>query len=66
MKTTNDVEKICHSIFDTSHIIGISRSSIYKAINKGQIKVLKCGRRTLVPASECEAFLNRLAQENGK
>lgn len=66
MYVTKNIDSLTHSVSDACHIIGFGRSSFYKAVKKGQITILKCGRRTLVPAGECEAFLNRLAEENGK
>ncbi|MBI2240933.1 MAG: helix-turn-helix domain-containing protein [Magnetospirillum gryphiswaldense] len=66
MNVVNNVNRLTHSVSEACRIIGVGRSSFYKAVKKGQITILKCGRRTLVPTGECEAFLSRLAEESGK
>ena len=40
----------------------IGRTSFYGAVKSGQIKVVKFGTRTLVPADQINAFLERLAE----
>jgi excisionase family DNA binding protein len=47
--------------FCQSHRIG--RTTFYAEVKAGRIKILKCGRRTLVPATEKDAWLGRLAGE---
>ncbi len=39
----------------------IGRTSFYAGVQSGLIKVLKFGTRTLVPASEVAAFIDRLS-----
>ncbi len=39
----------------------IGRTSFYAGVQAGLIKVLKFGTRTLVPASEVAAFIDRLS-----
>jgi len=39
---------------------GLGRDTIYKAIHKGQLKARKLGRRTVVLASDLQAFLESL------
>ena len=39
----------------------IGRTSFYAGVQSGLIRVLKFGTRTLVPASEVSAFLDRLS-----
>ncbi|NBB51203.1 helix-turn-helix domain-containing protein [Rhizobium sp. CRIBSB] len=39
----------------------IGRTSFYAGVQSGHIKVLKFGKRTLIPASEVQAFLERLS-----
>jgi len=36
---------------DAARAIGISRSTLYRLIQKGRIRTVKIGRRTLVPTS---------------
>ena len=39
---------------------GLSRTSIYNALRKGELAARKAGRRTLIPASELQRFLDNL------
>jgi len=41
---------------------GIGRTRAYAEIADGRLRPLKCGRRTLIPASELEAWLRRLPE----
>jgi hypothetical protein len=42
----------------------LGRTLFYKEVGRGRIKILKAGsRKTLVPISEREAYLQRLAEE---
>ena len=38
---------------------GIGRTTMYQLIKLGEIKTIKCGRRTLVPESELQKWLAR-------
>lgn len=40
---------------------GIGRTTFYAELKAGRIHVVKCGRRTLVPVAEKDAWLGRLA-----
>jgi hypothetical protein len=42
--------------------VTIGRTGFYDAVKLGLIKPLKFGTRTLVPASEVSAFLDRLSE----
>lgn len=52
------MDEIALSINGTAKALGVGRSTIYKLIKSGQIKVLKIGTRTLVTT----ASIARLAQ----
>ena len=45
------VKAFCNSV-------GISPATFYKYVNLGEIRVIKIGGRTLVPASEVERLLS--------
>lgn len=53
--------KAVYSIAELCQILGLGKTTIYSAIGAGQIKTLKVGRRTIIPATEVAAFLDRLA-----
>lgn len=40
------------SIAQTSDLIGVSRSTIHRIVKKGKVKVLKIGKRVIIPKSE--------------
>lgn len=48
------VAEFCHSL-------SIGKTRFYAEVKAGRIKVLKSGRKTLVPIAEREAYLRRLA-----
>ncbi|QIK78436.1 helix-turn-helix domain-containing protein [Sphingomonas piscis] len=39
---------------------GLSRTSIYEALRRGDLKARKAGRRTLISFAELEAYLGSL------
>jgi excisionase family DNA binding protein len=47
-----------HSFSEGQRILGISRSTFYRLESANKIKLLRIGRRTLIPASEIERLLN--------
>jgi excisionase family DNA binding protein len=46
--------------FCAAHAIG--RTTFYAELKAGRIRVVKCGRKTLVPKTEKDAWLGRLAE----
>jgi len=53
-----------YSIKETARITGMCRAYLYKEIKAGRLRILKCGRRTLVPASSIQQWLDALATPN--
>lgn len=41
---------------------GIGRTTFYAELKAGRIRVVKCGRKTLVPKTENDAWLGRWAE----
>ncbi len=41
---------------------GIGRTLFYKEVKRGEIKIIKIGKRTLVPVSESKAWQERKAR----
>ncbi len=48
---------IALTISDAVKVSGISRTSIYEALKRGDLTALKAGRRTLIRHAELEAFM---------
>jgi hypothetical protein len=59
MKTS--IEPAAISVNDYCAAYRISRDLFYKQVKAGNIKIVKAGRRTLVPVSELSAWPARLA-----
>lgn len=51
---------IAMTIPDAVKASGLSRSSIYEALKRGDLRAFKAGRRTLIRHAELEAFVARL------
>jgi len=51
--------RLLHPVTSAAHVIGLSRSSLYKEIQAGHIGIVKVGSRTLVPHDELEAWVAR-------
>jgi excisionase family DNA binding protein len=49
-----------YRIRDVCSRTGLGRTTVYAAIKSGALKALKCGRRTLVLATDLEAWLGTL------
>lgn len=56
------MDRIAYSVVEAAEMVGLSRSSLYEQIAAGHLRVVKVGRRTVVPADELRAWLTRLAE----
>lgn len=64
MHCVENANRTAETVNEFCAALGIGRSLFYKEVHRGRIKVLKAGtRRTLVPITEREAYLRRLAEE---
>ena len=60
-------EKLTLTVDETAKILGIGRNSAYDAIARGEIPVVKVGKRLLVPKAALQKLLNgRLLKSNSK
>ncbi len=50
-------EKLTLSVAETAKLLGIGRNSAYEAVSRGEIPVIKLGRRLLVPRLALEKLL---------
>lgn len=53
--------RLAFSIDQLAKAVSIGRTRIYQEIKTGRLRPLKCGRRTLVPATEVQRWLEELA-----
>jgi excisionase family DNA binding protein len=55
----NPLPRLAYSIDDAADALDLSRSRIYELIADGEIAACKVGKRTIIPAAELTAFLDR-------
>ena len=53
------VSRLAYGIDDAANALDLSRSRIYELIAAGEITACKVGKRTIIPAAELTAFLER-------
>ena len=51
------IEPQALSIKNTLSILGISKTLLWRSVASGRIKVIRLGRRTLIPTSEIKRLL---------
>lgn len=49
-------ERVAFSVDEAAEALGIGRSNLYGLIATGEIKVVRLGRRTLVPRGQIERY----------
>lgn len=59
---TEVIRRNAYTVAETIAATGIGRDNVYRAINDGRLRARKLGRRTLILASDLEAFLQELPQ----
>ena len=50
-------ERLTISVSETARLLGISRSTAYQAVERGEIPSIRVGRRILVPREALAGFL---------
>ena len=55
------MDKLAFKITEVAEQTGLSRTKLYEEIAAGRLRVVKVGRRTLIPGREVHAWLDRLA-----
>lgn len=61
MAQPNAFSKLAYSIAEFCELVGLGRTGAFKEIRLQRLKAVKVGRRTLIPATEVKAWLDRLA-----
>lgn len=59
----NNIEPLFVSINDGAKILGLGRSKFYEEAKKGNIQLVKMGKRSLVSTASLKAFADSLIQE---
>lgn len=52
-------DRLAYSIIGAADALSISRSRIYELVANGEVGTCKIGKRTVIPAAELTAFLER-------
>lgn len=65
MSNRPHIEPLTCTVAEFCQSVAIGKTHFYAEKKAGRIKVLKSGRKTLVPLSEREAYLARLANAAG-
>jgi excisionase family DNA binding protein len=60
--TESQIEPLAVTIPQACRLTGLARSSIYREIGAGRIRIAKAGKRTLVPLASLRAWLASLPQ----
>jgi excisionase family DNA binding protein len=50
-------ERFAHAVPDYVRVSGVSKSAVYDAISRGEIRSVRVGRRLLIPRSEFARLL---------
>ena len=61
----NSLQREALSVAEFCAKMGISRSTAYLELRSTRLRSCSCGRRRLIPVSECTAWLERLAAKGG-
>ena len=54
------LSRAAYSPEETCRLLGIGHTKFYELVSEGRIKMLKLGRKSIIPAQEIPAFLNSL------
>ena len=60
MTNTNTLPKLAYSVAEFCELVGLGRTGAFKEIKEQRLRAVKAGRRTLIPAEEVQAWLERL------
>ena len=64
-KKTDEFGKVAVSINEAVQIFGIGRSTLYQAMNTGELPARKLGTRTIILFDDLKAYLDRLPPYRG-
>lgn len=61
-----DISPLAFSVTEAARRAGIGRTLIYEIINRGELRVKKLGRRSLILADDLQRWLSRLPEAKSK
>lgn len=60
------MEKKLLSLAETQQQLGIGKSTLFRAVARGDLKTIKYGARTFVEPAEVERFIASLREQGGQ
>ena len=57
---TQSAQRVTYSIAEFAARTGLGRTRVFEELKAGRLRAVKCGRRTLIPAAEVDAWLKAL------
>ena len=55
-------EKLLLNVDEAAAVLGVSRATLYRAVRRGELRLTKLGRRTLLARTELERFVATLPE----
>jgi len=56
---SNPIPKLAYTVDEASDALNMGKSMTFTLINEGRLRVIRLGRKILIPVTECQAFLDR-------
>jgi excisionase family DNA binding protein len=56
--------KMAYTVKEVRNLVGISAGTFYELLKRGELKAVKLGKRTLVPAKELHEWLEKLPPQS--
>jgi len=54
--------RLLYPIDETTSLLGIERTTLYRLLRDGEVERVKIGRRTLIPADSIAQYVGRLRE----
>lgn len=55
-------ERLAYSVDEFSNLVGISRRAVYLEVAAGRLRIVKCGKRTLITSDDARVWLDSLPE----
>lgn len=52
--------RLLYSLAEFRNLTSLSKTRVFEELKEGRLRAVKCGRRTLIPAAEVEAWIASL------
>jgi excisionase family DNA binding protein len=55
------LEKLAYRVDEAAQVTGLSKATLYRLVERGELHTIKVGARTLIRRAEIEGYFDRLA-----